>query len=95
MVESDYRSSSSGLEFHSYGHGHLLIFNGWHIECKERRPARSSDCITIYLNGRRVGTYRDKSGALNMVHNLLAACPNECKEDVGTHAAEYILQHLT
>lgn len=78
------------MEYHSYGNGHLQVFNCSVSSGVHRGWTISDDHIFVFLNYKQLGKFKDKASARKLLEKLIKECPYECRKDFEQHADEIL-----
>lgn len=87
---NDFLEKHGILEYHSYGQGHLQIFNCSVTSGEHRGFTLSDDHIFIFLNFNQIAKFKTKSEAKNLLLKLINNCPKECQADFESHTSEIL-----
>lgn len=90
---NDFKEKHAYIEYHSYGQGHLQIFNFSTSGGIHRGFNLSDDHIFVFLNYNQLGKFKDKEQAVSLINKLFNDCPKECKQDFDNHK-EKLLETL-
>lgn len=80
-VMNDFKDKHAFIEYHSYGQGHLQIFNCSITSGVHRGFPLPEDHIFVFLNYKQLGKFKIKEDARRLVSELINDCPKETSSD--------------